>query len=38
MLDLIDFSTESHQDEGNSGFIDLVDLTSDQLLDQLRLR
>jgi hypothetical protein len=44
-LDLIDSPTGSHQDEGNSGFIDLIDLESDYLsnqllvlLNQLRLR
>jgi hypothetical protein len=35
MLDLIDSSTRSHQDEGNSGFIDTIDLASDYLPDQL---
>jgi hypothetical protein len=35
-LDLIDFSTESHQDEENSGFIDPIDPMSDHLPDQLR--
>jgi hypothetical protein len=35
-LDLIDSSTGSHQDEGNSGFIDLIDPASDYLPDQLR--
>jgi hypothetical protein len=33
MLDSIDFSTGSHQDEGNIGFIDLIDPTSDDLPD-----
>jgi hypothetical protein len=36
MLDLIDSSTGSHQDEGNGGFIDPIDLASDHLPDQLR--
>jgi hypothetical protein len=36
MLDMIDSSTESHQDEGSSGFIDPIDLASDYLPDQLR--
>jgi hypothetical protein len=34
-LDLIDSSTRSHQDEGNSGIIDLIDSASDYLFDQL---
>jgi hypothetical protein len=34
-LDPIDSSTGSHQDEGNSGFFDLIDSPSDYLLDQL---
>jgi hypothetical protein len=45
MLDPIDSSTGSHQTEGNSGFIDLIDPASDYLsnqliffLNQLRLR
>jgi hypothetical protein len=37
-LDPIDSSTGSHQDEGNTGFIDLIDPTSNYLPDQLRLR
>jgi hypothetical protein len=36
MLDPIDSSTRSHQDEGNSRFIDLIDPASDYLPDQLR--
>jgi hypothetical protein len=36
MLDPIDSSTGLHQDEGNIGFIDLIDPTSDYLPDQLR--
>jgi hypothetical protein len=36
MLDLIDSSIGSHQDEGNSGLINLIDPASDYLLDQLR--
>jgi hypothetical protein len=36
MLDLIDSSIGSHQDEGNSGFIDLIDPVSNYLFDQLR--
>jgi hypothetical protein len=36
MLDPIDSSTGSHQDEGNSDFIDLIDPASDYLPDQLR--
>jgi hypothetical protein len=36
MLSLIDSSTGSQQDEENSGFIDLIDPTSDYLPDQLR--
>jgi hypothetical protein len=35
MLDPIDSSTELHQDEGNSGIIDLIDPVSDYLPDQL---
>jgi hypothetical protein len=35
-LDLINSSTGSHQDEGNSGFIDPIDPASDRLPDQLR--
>jgi hypothetical protein len=35
MIDPIDSSIESHQDEGNSGFIDPIDRSSDYLLDQL---
>jgi hypothetical protein len=35
MLDPIDFST-SHQDKVNSGFIDLIDLATNYLSDQLR--
>jgi hypothetical protein len=35
MLDPIDSSTRSHQDEGNSEIIDLVDSTSDYLPNQL---
>jgi hypothetical protein len=35
-LDPIDSSTGSHQDEGNSGFINLIDPASDYLPDQLR--
>jgi hypothetical protein len=45
MLDPIDSLIGSHQDEGNSGFIDLFDPASDYLpnqlgffLNQLRLR
>jgi hypothetical protein len=34
-LDQIDSSIKSHQDEGNSGFIDLIDPASDYLPDQL---
>jgi hypothetical protein len=37
-LDPIDSSTGSHQDEGNSQFIDPIDLAYDYLSDQLRLR
>jgi hypothetical protein len=33
MLDPIDSSTGSHQDEDNSGFIDSIDLASDYLPD-----
>jgi hypothetical protein len=36
MLDPIDSSTRSHQDKGNSRFIDLIDLASGYLFDQLR--
>jgi hypothetical protein len=36
MLDPIDSSIGSHNDEVNSGFIDLIDPTSDYLPDQLR--
>jgi hypothetical protein len=36
MLDPIDSSSGSHQGEGNSGFIDLIDPASDYLSDQLR--
>jgi hypothetical protein len=36
MLDPINSSTESPRDEGNSGFIDLIDPASDYLSDQLR--
>jgi hypothetical protein len=36
MLDPIDSSTGSQQDEENSEFIDLLDPTSDYLPDQLR--
>jgi hypothetical protein len=36
MLDLIDSSTESHQDEENSVFIDLIDPASNYLSDQLK--
>jgi hypothetical protein len=36
MLDPIDSLTESHQDEGNSSFIDLIDPASNYLPDQLR--
>jgi hypothetical protein len=36
MLDLIDSSTRSHQDNGNSGIIDPIDSASDYLLDQLK--
>jgi hypothetical protein len=36
MLDPIDSSTGSHQDKGNSDFIDLIDPTFDYLPDQLR--
>jgi hypothetical protein len=32
----MDFSTGSHQDEGNSGITDLIDPTSEYLPDQLR--
>jgi hypothetical protein len=32
-LDPIDSSAESHQDEENNGFIDLIDPTSDYLPD-----
>jgi hypothetical protein len=35
-LDPLDSSTVSHQDEGNSGFIDPIDIASDYLSDQLR--
>jgi hypothetical protein len=35
MLDPIDSSTKSHQDEGNSGIIDPTDSASDYLSDQL---
>jgi hypothetical protein len=37
MLDPIDSSTRSHQDEGNSGIIDLIDLASDYLPDQVKI-
>jgi hypothetical protein len=37
-LDPIDSSTGSHQDEGNNQFIDPIDLASDYLPGQLRLR
>jgi hypothetical protein len=33
MLDPIDSSTGSHQDEENSEFIDLINTASDYLLD-----
>jgi hypothetical protein len=36
MLDLIDSSMRSHQDEGNSGIIDPIDSVSDYLLDRLK--
>jgi hypothetical protein len=36
MLDLIDSSTGSYQEKGNSRFIDLIDPASDYLPDQLR--
>jgi hypothetical protein len=36
MLDLIDSSTRSHQDKGNSGIIDPIDLASDYLPEQLK--
>jgi hypothetical protein len=36
MLDPIDSSTRSHQDEGNSGIIDSIDSTFDYLPDQLK--
>jgi hypothetical protein len=35
-LDPINSSIGSHEDEGNSGFIDLNDSASDYLPDQLR--
>jgi hypothetical protein len=35
-LDLIDSSTRSHQDEGNSRIIDLIDSASNYLPDQLK--
>jgi hypothetical protein len=35
-LDLINSSMRSHQDEGNSGIIDLIDSASDYLLNQLK--
>jgi hypothetical protein len=35
-LDPIDFSTGSYQDEGNSGFINPIDSSSDYLPGQLR--
>jgi hypothetical protein len=35
MLDLIDSSMRSHQNEGNSGIIDPIDSASDYLLGQL---
>jgi hypothetical protein len=35
MLDLIDSSIGSHQDEENSGFIDLIDPAFDYLSEQL---
>jgi hypothetical protein len=35
MLDPIDFSTRSHQDEENSGIIDPIDSASDYLPNQL---
>jgi hypothetical protein len=36
MIDLIDSSTRSHQDEGNSGFIDQIDPAFDYLPVQLK--
>jgi hypothetical protein len=36
MLDPIDSSMRSHQDEGNSGIIDPIDLASDYLPVQLK--
>jgi hypothetical protein len=36
MLDLIDSSMRSHQDKGNSGIIDPIDLASDYLPAQLK--
>jgi hypothetical protein len=36
-LDLIDSSTISHQDEGNSEIIDLIDSASDYLPGQLKI-
>jgi hypothetical protein len=36
MLDPIDSSTRSHQDEGNSEIIDPIDSASDYLPDQLK--
>jgi hypothetical protein len=36
MLDLIDYSTRSHQDKENSGIIDPIDSASDYLSDQLK--
>jgi hypothetical protein len=36
MLDPIDSSIGSHQDEGNTGFIDPIDPTSNYFSDQLR--
>jgi hypothetical protein len=36
MLDLIDFSTRSHQDEENSEIIDPIDSAPDYLSDQLK--
>jgi hypothetical protein len=35
MIDLIDSSTRSHQDEETSGIIDLIDSAPDYLPDQL---
>jgi hypothetical protein len=36
MLDPIDSSMRSHQDEGNNGIVDLINSASDYLPDQFK--